>query len=231
MKDFSQNGEGKIIHEYFAGQTGALLDIGANDGITLSNSRGLVEAGWMAVLVEPAPKAFENLWRNSCKVSPIGGNLACGAAMVSSLKFHDTGGVDRWVGAINAAITTQDGPIDFWDCGVHLHKNDTSLLSTTKPETLARWKRSGEQFTKTTVRGITFATLLKETDSTHFDFVSIDAEGADYDILKQMDLAALGVKMLCVETNGNDAPFIEYATKHGMKLHRKVVENLIFVRT
>lgn len=209
MTDFSQNGEQKIITEYFTpGEWGYLvgtfLDVGSNDGELLSNSRMLALMGWYGCCVEPAPVAYAKL-----------------------ATLYDK---DLRVKTVNAAITTQDGPIEFYDSGTHLHKGDTSLLSTTHPETLARWKRSGEQFTKTTVRGITFETLMKETASTHFDFISIDAEGADLDILRQMDLTALGCRMLCVETNWNDAPFVEYAASHGMRLLRKCVENAIFVR-
>ena len=60
MKDYSQNGEQKIILEYFQDKyKGKVLDIGANDGITLSNSRALIEKGWDGVLIEPAPSAAQ----------------------------------------------------------------------------------------------------------------------------------------------------------------------------
>lgn len=263
MKDFSQNGEQAIILKYFgvaqiearggyvATQPGTVLDIGANDGVTLSNSRALVELGWNAVLVEPAEIAFRKLQANN--LSFVGASLHQGF-LGSPEKLTDAliGGlrVDKnpLVTCINAAITELDGPIDFWDCGVHLHKGDTSLLSTTKPEELARWKRSGEQFTKTTVRGITFETLLKECgllldpvfDFTKdipeniaiFDFITIDAEGADFSILKQIDLTAVGCRMLCVEVNARgDAEFTAYAAKHGMRLHWSCTENRIYTKS
>lgn len=216
MTDHSQNGEQRIILEYFGypdkisgPRNPWLLDIGANDGTVLSNSRALMELDWAGILVEPAMTPFGKL-----------------AAL-----YHDRPDVM----CVQAAITTQDGPIDFYDCGVHLHKGDTSLLSTTVPETMHRWKRSGEQFTKTSVRGITFATLMRECGygpeiPPRFEFITLDAEGADLSIIQQIDLRAVGCRMLCVETNGNDAPFIEYAARHGMRVHRKCVENVIFVR-
>jgi FkbM family methyltransferase len=57
---YSQNGEDLIIAEYFKERKGILLDIGANDGITFSNSRLLIEKGWYATLVEPS-LAFDKL--------------------------------------------------------------------------------------------------------------------------------------------------------------------------
>jgi len=203
--DFSQNGEQQIILDYFQGFVGTFLDCGANDGFSLSNSRALSLLGWKGVLVEPSDSAFAKL-------------------------KHLYSGTDHVL--IHAAVTDHDGMVDFWDCGVHLHKGDTSLLSTIIPETMDRWKRSSEQFTKTTVMGITFPRLLHLCRRHHFDFISVDAEGADWSILRQMDLAELGCRLLCVETNGVDEQkFIDYCARHGMKLHRKVDVNLFFART
>lgn len=214
MKDYSQNGEQRIITEYFTpGKWGYLvgtfLDIGANDGETLSNSRMLALMSWSGVCVEPAPTAFAKL-----------------AAL-----YPPKDGTIENVRCVQAAITTQDGPLTFYSSGTHLKKGDTDLLSTTHPEELARWKKSGEQFTKTTVRGITFATLVKETGVRHFDFISVDAEGADWDIVKQIDLTAVGCRLLCVEVNQRgDAEFTQYARKHGMRLVWQSYENRIYSR-
>jgi FkbM family methyltransferase len=229
MKDYSQSNEQAIILKYFgvgqielrggyvATRPGTVLDIGANDGITLSNSRALVELGWNAVLVEPAEVAFRKLVANNAVVTPTTlGMVECKLRSGITL--------------VNAAITTQDGPITFYDSGTHLNKGDTSLLSTTRPEELARWKKSGEVFTKTVVRGITIATLLKETGLTRAEMISIDCEGVDLDVLRQLDLTALGTRMVCVEVNRNDeAPFREYFAKHGFRVHHRNYENLIAV--
>lgn len=214
MRDCTQNGEGPIIAKYFGDFKGTVLDVGANDGITFSNSRGLIEVGWKAVLVEPAKIAFSKL-RENCEMVIYRGRVE----FVPTLTL------------INAAITSQDGPVDFYDSGTHLNKGDTSLLSTTRPEELARWKKSGEVFTKTTVRGITFETLMKETGVSHFDFISVDCEGADWDVVRQIDLTAVGCRMLCVEVNARgDREFTEYAKKHGMRLHWSSYENRIYCK-
>lgn len=205
MTDRSQYGEGKIIQAYFGDFTGTLLDIGANDGATFSMSLDLIERGWSGVLVEPSPVTFPKL------VALHAGNPR--------------------VIQVNAAITTHDGPLTLWDSGTHLGQGDTSLLSTTVPSEMDRWKKSGERFTPTHVDGITFKTLLARTGIAHFDFISIDAEGADWDILQQMDLDRLGCRCLCVETNNveNDK-FVRYCAQYGMRLHHKNLVNLVFVR-
>lgn len=216
MKDFSQNKEQAVILDYFQPPRweyliGTFLDVGANDGALFSNSRMLALMGWKGICVEPAPIAF--------------GKLA------ELYKERPDPNVEPAVTCVNAAITPEDGPVDFYDSGTHLNKGDTSLLSTTRPEELARWKRSGEVFTKTTVRGITFATLLKETGVSRFEFITIDAEGADYSILEQIDLTAVGCRLLCVEVNARgDAEFTAYAAKHGMRLLWSCYENRLYCR-
>lgn len=221
MKDYSQNGEQKVIRDYFAGKTGTLLDCGANDGETFSMSRALIFDGFKAVLVEPSFAAF----------SKLAEKYAPNTKQVRGVDYivNPTDGVIL----VQAAITITDGPIDFYDSGTHLKKGDVALLSTTRPEEIDRWKKSGEQFTKTQVRGITFETLMKETGHTHFDFITIDAEGADVDILKQIDLTAVGCQLLCIECNqrkDDERAVDEYCRKHGMKMLAKSFENLIYAR-
>lgn len=223
MKDFSQSGEQKIILNYFGDRKGAFLDCGANDGVVLSNTRALAELSWKGICIEPSPSAFEKL------------------------RWNYFNNMD--VTVVNAAITTADGPIDLYDSGTHLKKGDVALLSTTVPSEMDRWKKSGEVFTKTTVRGITFQTLLSEcglvqgnvidyTDKippviAQFDFISIDAEGMDVVILRQIDLTAVGCQLLCIEFNQNretEAAIRAHCQYHGMKLLHKNYENLIFER-
>ncbi len=212
MKDYSQNKEQAQILRYFGygklphptdAQPGCFLSIGENDGEIFSNVRALAELNWSGVCVEPAPVAYSKL--------------------AQLYKREDT------IHAVQAAITTQDGPIEFHSSGTHLKQGDTDLLSTTRPEEIARWKKSGEVFTKTTARGITFATLMRETGVTHFDFITIDAEGADYSILSQIDLKAVDCRLLCVEVNARgDAEFTAYAARHGMRLVWSSYENRIY---
>lgn len=61
QKYYSQYGEDRVIEKLLAGRTGTLLDIGAWDPFTFSNSRLLIEQGWKAVLVEPSPGPLRKL--------------------------------------------------------------------------------------------------------------------------------------------------------------------------
>jgi FkbM family methyltransferase len=61
MKDYSQNGEQRLILEAFGGYVGRFLEIGACDGLIVSNTLALTELGWSGVMVEPSPRAFMEL--------------------------------------------------------------------------------------------------------------------------------------------------------------------------
>lgn len=71
---YSQNEEEKYIIAACQRPDGRLLDIGAWDPKTFSNSRALIECGWSAVLIEPSPKPLERLLReyaNTPKVTVV----------------------------------------------------------------------------------------------------------------------------------------------------------------
>lgn len=206
---YSQNEEEKYITEFFGEFKGTLLSIGENDGKTLSNSLRLIELGWRAVLVEPSPMAFVNM------------------------KFLHKDRKEQ-ITFVNKAIADKDGEFLFFESGSHLHQGDTSLLSTLDPEEMKRWEASGETFEKTMVDCLSYDSLLKLVKPENkFDFITIDAEGVDLIILKQIDL--WNTAMLCIEWNSDDLLKVEIL-KHTYKYDMKKIiyqsaENLIIVRS
>ena len=63
MNDYSQDGEQAVILEH-CGDPGVFLDIGANDGVTFSDTRALVDLGWSGIYVEPGTAALTKLIQN-----------------------------------------------------------------------------------------------------------------------------------------------------------------------
>ncbi len=60
----SQNKEEQYILDYFKDRKGTFLEIGAYDGVNLSNCRALAESGWKGVCLEPSPTVFKRLKKN-----------------------------------------------------------------------------------------------------------------------------------------------------------------------
>jgi FkbM family methyltransferase len=197
---YSQNNEQDIILSYFQSRKGFFLDIGANDGVTLSNTYALQLQGWIGVLVEPSEEAF-----NRIPANPL-------------------------VHKFNVAIGTTDGHCTFHEMGNHLNKGDVSLLSTIKKAETKRWP--GTEYKERMTEVWTYNTLRKNAPIGFFDFISIDAEGVDFEILEQIDLRY--TDMVCIEHNGNVDLFHlikDYCNKGGLTKCLLVnLENVIWAR-
>lgn len=198
---YSQNNEEQIIFSYFKDFKGNLLSLGENDGETLSNCRALLLNGWTGVLVEPSEKVFPKLRE----------------------LYRDTS-----VQCIQVAIGNKSGKATFYDSDTLLKIGDKALVSTMSIDETRRWGNS-VAFDETEVDVITMAELLKMTLLKTFDFISIDCEGYDLDILKQIDLKALQTKLICIEFNGKDQYLYDREVLPlGFKLIHKNAENLIY---
>jgi FkbM family methyltransferase len=129
------------------------------------------------------------------------------------------------VECLNVAIANEKGRIDFYDMGEHVGKGDTSLLATAVQSETNRW--AGTQFTKCKVKAVTYADIVDT-----YDFITIDCEGLDLDVLKQIDLKH--TSLVCVEHNSVREirnGIIDYCASFG--LNKKVyecMENIIMGR-
>lgn len=205
---YGQNNEDSFLWEYFEQHPPKrgyknFLDIGANDGKTLSNTLLFAQNGWGGVCVEPDERAFERLQETH--------------------KDHAK------VQCVKAGIGAKTETAPFYQSGELLKQNDIALVSTTRENEKARFDRSVE-FVPSKVKLYNWADFLEIAQITpKFALISIDAEGCDLDILKQIDLA--NVQAVCVEWNGRRQLKDAYTQLcQGMRLAVQNAENLIFVR-
>lgn len=66
LKDYSQNGEQEHILHYLDTigiKKGHLVDLGAGDGYTMSNTRALLERGWTGMMVDGDPKGSKDVYQ------------------------------------------------------------------------------------------------------------------------------------------------------------------------
>jgi FkbM family methyltransferase len=205
---YGQNKEDEVINNlivsrYGSDFKGTILDLGANDGITLSNSRFFIENGWRGILVEAGKLPYQKL------MTTILPNTI----------------------AINSAIGNENGFLTFYESTNLLDANDVGLVSSLVADETQRWRNAGIGFTEYQVECFTWESFRDKfhLKSQNFDIISIDIEGMDYDVLIQMNLNELGCKILCVEFNGvNKNKYVEYANKFNLHLVNENAENLIF---
>jgi FkbM family methyltransferase len=207
----SQNNESELVLNYFntnyPNRTNTVLSIGENDGITFSNSYDLIERGWNAYLLEPSPKAFSKL-----------------------KELHKNNDL---VKCLNYGIASESGFFPFLESGSFNHNgDDIALYSSLIESEQDRW---GDKvaFNKVEAKFLTFEDFLNEClHHVEFDYITIDAEGYDFNILSQINLKALGCKCLCIEHNGVVDlldKYINYASLHGLFEYSRNAENIIFI--
>lgn len=204
---YSQNNEDDIISRYFGNEIGLLLSIGENDGVTFSNSRLLIERGWEAHLVEPSPSVY-----------PVLKNL-----------YSNNDGV-KCIDVAIVGINESAGLVNFYDSGAHVPNGaDIALVSTIKWGETERWR--GVNFKQKKVSCTKFSEFYQSLGMPKYDFISIDAEGCDWDILEQIDLKAVGCKCLCIEWNSIGdlgRKYTEHCAIYGLKEIHRNAENIIF---
>lgn len=204
--NYSQNNEQEIILNYFKDEIGTVLDIGANDGKTLSNSYALIERGWNGLLVEASPKAFERLTCVHCVP-------------------------DREVQLLNVAIGSKNGNIELNESGSLLGTGDTSLVSSTRQDEVDRWASLSIPFEKIIVPVIDFNTLMQRSIYDKFDFITIDIEGMEPEVVPQIFFTNLQTRMAIIEWNGKNADLYDhFLLKHGLKLIHTNAENRIYAK-
>jgi FkbM family methyltransferase len=202
---YSQREEERVITDYFKGFTGTLLDLGSNNGIIFSNSRALIEQGWRAALVEPCTETFGKLVMNN---------------------------QNSKVWCRNVAIGTFNGHADFYESGSLINGHDYSLVSTLKVSETHRWKTINApdqkvvEYKKTKVHVVDWNTFLRSSPYKQFDFITIDIEGMELEVLRQMDLKELGCKLICVEHSGRNQE--EYDSLIPMPVIYKNRTNIIY---
>lgn len=198
----SQNAEEQHILNYFGDFVGTFLDLGANDGETFSNTRALALRNWRGCFVEPSPKAFEKL-----------------KAMYEGRQgFY----------IYPFAIASHNGKAVLNESGPLINSRDVALVSTFHQSEMERFKRT-VTYQPIEVKTFRWKTFLNRVPIKKFDFISIDCEGQDLDILSQMDLR--DTRCVCLEWNGKEDLKKEFE-RHlsGFSLIYTSGENLLYAR-
>lgn len=193
MSYFAQFGEDRILSEFFESDyTGTCIDIGASDGISISNTYHFELKGWKCLCIEANPSLFESLKQNRKNVL----NVAVGLENKNS-EFN--------------IVRFEDG-------------NETAISSLKIDDRLLNdYTYLNPSLSKTIVLEKTLDSILNENDWIEsIDFISIDTEGTELDVIRGFDLDKWSPKVLCVENNYNDSEIENYLLNFGYK---KVLRN------
>lgn len=206
---YSQNGEDYLLTEFFNNQKkGFFVDVGAFDGIHYSNTYTFEQQGWDGICIEPNPKYY----------------ILCMENRPNSI-------------CVQSACISNDN-----NQSIEFYIEDIGLLSgldcsdKRKADVQERYRNRGLNFMgfeKIKVPARSLNSILGEflPNRQNIDFITIDVEGRELDVLRGLDLELYSPRILVVEatTDADNHSLIEYLKIRGFHLSRIVVENLFFV--
>jgi FkbM family methyltransferase len=188
----SQYGQDKFVVERLGRlRGGVFFEIGAFDGITLSNTHYLeTQLGWTGIAVEPSRVAFEKL-RDTRTCITVNG---CIAAEPGRTQFLEIQGY----AAMLSGVLHQYHPL-------HRKRVDREL------------NEVGGSLHQVEVTCYTVAQLAREHDIEHIDYLSVDTEGGELSILQSIDFSRLDIRLVTVENNYKDMALRTFMRKSGFE--------------
>jgi FkbM family methyltransferase len=169
-------------------EKGYFVDIGAHDGIDGNNTEYFEKRGWQGVCIEPIPRVFQRLKSN------------------------------RHCRVENVAVWKEEGEADFWDIEGYPEML-SGIVEAYDPRHVNRIEREIEHFQgKKTLIKVPTRKFENLVDSNKIDFLSIDTEGSELQILETVDFTKFDIRVIAIENNFNDPLFIEFFEKRGYKL-------------
>ena len=201
---FGQFETDKYIEEYFpSGHIGNCIEVGAVDGVDLSNTLRFELMGWGCLCIEPqtGPGYFDDLVLN--RKNAI--NFAIASENRDDVPFNVVSFNDVPANAISGL------EIDERLIKQHLYLNP--------------------KIKKTTVDTRRLDWCINEFFQTEkIDFISIDVEGTELDVLNSFDVNKYGTELIVVENNFEDVEIEIFFAQNGWKKDKRIVVNDFYVR-
>lgn len=194
---YSQCQQDKFLNEVVFNnkKNGFFVDIGAHDGKTFSNSLFFeANLNWGGICIEPNPTVFAKL--NSIRKST---NLnVCIGNSNKTIKFTQIEGYAEMLSGISDSYDER-----------HIQRIDRDIAS-------KGGKRNEIDVEMITLNSIE---LLRDTP---IDFISIDTEGNEFDIVSSMDFHGLDVKAIVIENNYKNERIREFLSGFDILLFHKL---------
>ena len=179
MSFYGQHGEDAYIKTLFPDNyIGTCIEVGAYDGISLSNTYYFEQKGWKSLCIEPIPSSF-----NKCAQI----RKECYQCCISENDYADK---EFTIFHLNDNL-----------CAISSLEPDQRLIDS--------HKHLITQVSTCMVKVRSLNSLLAELNfPKKIDFISIDTENTELDVLKGIDFNIYDVKILVIENNYNE-PFCE----------------------
>ena len=199
--NFARFGIDKILEEKLPHRDGFYVELGANDGAKESNSYYFeLNKGWKGVLIEPAP----NLYLSCVKRRGANNVVFCNACVPFDYN-------EEFVRMKYCDSMTISDNLDL-DIGDH----DKFV------ETGYQYLYEGESTFIFGAKSATLNSLLKEAEAPALiDFLSLDVEGAELDVLRGVDFTKYNFRYMVIECRDIDR-MNAYLAEFNYSLEKKI---------
>lgn len=195
----------EIVHRsFFMNKTdGVYLDVGAHDGLDISNTKFFEDIGWKGMCIEPSPSNYTEL----CKNRP-------GAITVWGAAYDRDGSVEF---RMNTGRTSVLSGIEETYNAKHVKRIEREI------------QEYGGSTKLVKVPCFTLTSLLQEFNMTEIDFMSLDVEGGEMGVLKGIDFTKIKIKVITIEDNyGDEQAYDALLFPHGYKKLARVQWDIIY---
>ena len=165
---YSQHKEDILLSEFFKEKIGFYVEVGAFDGVTLSNTYLFEKIGWRGILIEAIPELAKQA--KNMRPASIVENYAC-------------------------VSPNDEGPIEF-----EILENDKAL-SSRLIENKKVEVRGKENLKKIIVPGLPLDKILEKNNVSSIDFITIDVEGFEFDVLRGFSVDRWKPQLIILESN------------------------------
>lgn len=192
-----------LVSALFADKkNGIFVDIGANDGITYSNTLLLEELGWTGVCIEPIKSSFDKLVacrKCECINSTISSHLS------EFVEFCEISGYSEMLSGI----------IEDYD---ERHKQ----------RILHELQLYGGTKTKIKIKNYRFCDIIKHPQ---IDIVCIDTEGSELSVLNSIDFDNVKINYFLVENNYGDEKISKFMNNQNYKFIKQFGSDELYENT
>lgn len=197
---YGQFGEDIYLSFFFhSNYIGVCVEVGADDGINGSNTYHFEQKGWNTLCIEPVPQSFEK-----CKL--IRKNVINCCA-------HSCNKDNAIFTVVNIADTTS---------GISSLEIDERLIE--------NYKHLINNIHQIYVKVKTLDTILKENNfPKNIDFISIDTENTEIEVLKGIGFENYNINFLVIENNFNENIVEKYLTTKGFQKINRLGVNDFYV--
>jgi FkbM family methyltransferase len=184
-------------------ENGFFIEIGAHDGISFSNTLFFEKyRNWKGMCIEPNPTVFEKLAKNRKSL-----NLnVCIGDSDDTVKFTKISGYAEMLSGVSSKYDLR-----------HIERINNDIVI------------NGGEIKSIDVQMLRLESISQISEKC-IDFISIDTEGNELDIVKSIDFEKIKIKVLVIENNYKDENIAFFLNKNNFILIASLATDEVYIQ-